>query len=208
VNAAHIELHYLPCIAYFSALSTFKEVVVEKFEHYRKQSFRNRCYIKGPHRVETLIVPVTGKGSTAAIREVRVDYGQKWLNNHWRTIQTAYGKAPFFEYYAPELEGVLFTRRGFLYDLNLDIMTLCLKWLKMEATVRESTTYETEISGGAVDLRGVINPKKEDGCNRFYKRIGYHQVFGSKFVPNLSLIDLIFNQGPGAGEIVKASARK
>jgi hypothetical protein len=208
VSTARIELHYLPCIAYFSALSRFEEVVVEKFEHYQKQSFRNRCYLRGPHRVEALIVPVTGKGSGAAITDIKIDYSQKWLNNHWRTIRTAYGKAPFFEYYAPDLEGALFAKHAFLYDLNLDIMTLCLKWLKMELAVSESTAYDKEITGGAVDLRRVINPKKEDGCNRFYKRIEYHQVFGSKFVPNLSLIDLVFSQGPAAAEIVKASALK
>ena len=208
MNSARIEVHYMPCIAYFSALSRFEQIVVEKFEHYQKQSFRNRCYIKGPHKIETLIVPVTGKGRAATIAEVRIDYGQKWLNNHWRTIRTAYGKAPFFEYYAAELEGILLKKHAFLYDLNLDIMTLCLQWLKMEAAVAESAAYEKELTEGAVDLRGLINPKKEDGCNRFFKSTEYQQVFGSKFVSNLSVIDLIFNQGPGARDIVKASALK
>ena len=114
MKTAQIEVHYLPCIAYFSAVNGFEKVVVEKFEHYQKQSFRNRCYIKGPHQVETLIVPVTGKvmanpssltsGSTIS---------QKWLNNHWRTIQSGYGNAPFFEYYAPELQDILFRKNDF-----------------------------------------------------------------------------------------------
>jgi hypothetical protein len=68
--------------------------------------------------------------------------------------------------------------------------------------------YEKEAPAGVNDLRGAINPKKEDGCNRFYKSIEYQQVFGSKFVPNLSLIDLIFNKGPGALSVVKGSAVK
>ena len=208
MKAAQIEVHYLPCIAYFSALNGFEKVIVEKFEHYQKQSFRNRCYIKGPHQVKTLIVPITGKGRTPVITDVRIDYQQKWLNNHWRTIQSAYGKAPFFEYYAPELKAVLFKKYRFLYDLDMDIMTLCLKWLKIGAALTESIAFEKETNGGAVDLRGIINPKKEDGCNRFYKSIEYHQVFGSKFVPNLSAIDLIFNEGPGAQEVLKASAVK
>jgi hypothetical protein len=140
--------------------------------------------------------------------DVKIDYKQKWLNNHWRTIQTAYGNAPFFEYYAPELQHILFKKPVFLYDLNLELMTLCLKWLKMKAALEESPVYEKTLPSGVRDLRGLINPKKEDGCNRFYKSIEYQQVFGSKFVPNLSLIDLIFNQGPGAWDIVKASARE
>lgn len=207
-KSATIELHYLPCIAYFSALSTSDRIVVEKFEHYRKQSYRNRCYIKGPHRVEALITPVTRGRSPAYITEVKLDYGQKWLNNHWRTIQTAYGKAPYFEYYAPDLHDILFKKRVFLYDLNLELMSLCLKWLRMKAALTESAGYEKTLPEHSSDLRGLINPKKEDGCNRFYKSIEYYQVFGSKFVPNLSLIDLIFNQGPGAWDIVKASAPK
>lgn len=87
-------------------------------------------------------------------------------------------------------------------------MTLWLKWLKNDAVLKESASYEKIPAAGVIDLRGVINPKKEDGCNRFYKSIEYQQVFGSKFVPNLSLIDLIFNQGPGAWDIVKASAQE
>ena len=128
VKTALTELHYLPCIAYFSALSDCDKVVVEKYEHYQKQTFRNRCYIKGPHQVETLIVPVNA-ASGCLIKDVRIAYDQKWLNNHWRTVQTAYGKAPFFEYYAPELREVLFKKYTFLFDLNLEVMTLCLQWM-------------------------------------------------------------------------------
>ncbi len=208
VNAALIELHYLPSIAYFSAIDNYQHIVVEKFEHYKKQSFRNRCYIKGPHQVETLIIPVTSKHGKPFIGEVKIDYDQKWLNNHWRTIQSAYGKAPFFEYYASDLHEILFKKQTFLFDLNLQIMTLCLKWLKKEATISETSGYEKTPSPGINDLRGVINPKKEDGCNRFYKSVEYRQVFGSKFVPNLSLMDLIFCQGPGAWDIIQASAPK
>jgi hypothetical protein len=208
VNTALIDLHYLPCLAYFSAIHLYREIVVEKYEHYEKQSFRNRCYIKGPHRVETLIIPVTSKHGKPLITEVEIDYHQKWLNNHWRTIQSAYGKAPFFEYYAPDLHDIFFKKPRFLYDLNLQFMTLCLKWLKKEAKIRETSIYEKTAPAGLNDLRGLIKPEKEVGCNRFYKTIEYQQVFGSKFVPNLSLIDLIFSEGPGAWAIVQASALK
>lgn len=206
MKTALIELHYLPSIAYFTALSTYERVIVEKYEHYRKQSFRNRCYVLGPHRVETLTVPVTGKGGKATVSEVRIDYGQKWVNNHWRTLQSGYGKAPFFEYYAPELREVLFKNPVFLYDLNLKLMTLCLKWLRLDVAVAESGRYEKEPPAGITDLRGALTPKREEGLARLYRAVEYRQVFGSKFVPNLSVIDLVFNQGPGALSIVKASS--
>lgn len=208
MNTVLTEVHYLPCIAFFSALASCDEIVVEKYEHYEKQSYRNRCYILGPHRIETLIVPVTGKHGKALITDVRIDYSQKWLNNHWRTIRTGYGNAPFFEYYAPDLHDILFKKHVFLYDLDLELMAMGLRWLKKEATIKESEVYEATSGAGVTDLRGIINPKKEDGCNRIFKSTEYQQVFGSKFVPNLSIVDLIFNQGPGAWDIIKASALK
>ena len=85
-------------------------------------------------------------------------------------------------------------------------MTLCLKWLKREAVLAQTAFYQAEGATGVADLRGTIDLKNVDGCNRFYKRTEYPQVFGSKFVPNLSIIDLIFNQGPGAWSLLKASA--
>jgi hypothetical protein len=208
LRTAIIELHYLPCIAYFSALASFERIVVEKYEHYEKQTYRNRCYIKGPHQVEALTIPVTGKHQKPLVRDVRVDYSQKWLNNHLRTIQTGYGKAPYFEYFIQDLHDILLRKPVFLYDLNLALMTMCLKWLKRDVVLEETQEYVKEPSAGVTDLRGVINPKKEEACNRFYKSTEYQQVFGSMFVPNLSLMDLIFNQGPGAWAVVKASAVK
>ena len=203
-----IETQYLPSIAYFCSIAACHEIIVEKHEHYEKQTYRNRCYINSAGGKATLIVPVTFKHNKSKISEVKIDHSQKWLNNHWRTIQSGYGKAPFYEYYKEDLFKILFTRFELLYDLNHALLTMCLKWLGWSIPIRETLIYEPIVASGVRDRRSAINPKKTDILERFYQPAVYHQVFGNKFVENLSLIDLVFCQGPGAVGIVQASTPK
>lgn len=205
---ALIETHYLPSIAYFSALQNVNEVLLEKHERYVKQSYRNRTYIVSTQGKEKLIVPLTSKHGKVLITDVRIDYGQKWLNQHWRAIQSAYGKAPFFEYYKEDLERVLFKKTMFLYDLNFELLSMCLKWLKRDVTLKESVAYEVTPSPPILDLRGSISLKNEENLVNFYRPYRYYQVFGNTFVGNASILDLIFSEGPGAARIVEASAVK
>jgi hypothetical protein len=208
LNSILIELQYLPPIAYFSMLSKCSAVVVEKFEHYEKQTYRNRCYILGSRGQESLIVPLTAKHGKTVISDVKIDHTQKWMNNHWRALQSAYGKAPFFEYYGDDIHTVLYRKHVFLYDLNMELLTLCLKYLKWSLPIRETSQYEKEAPVGVLDLRSAITPKKTDQLNQFYQPAVYHQVFGNKFVENLSLIDLVLCEGPGARSIIHASSPK
>ena len=205
---ALIETHYLPSIAYFSALQNVNEVLLEKHERYVKQSYRNRTYIVSTQGKEKLIVPLTSKHGKVLITDVRIDYGQKWLNQHWRAIQSAYGRAPFFEYYKEDLETVLFKKTMFLYDLNFELLSMCLKWLKRDVTLKESVAYEVTPSPPILDLRGSISFKNEENLVNLYRPYRYYQVFGNTFVGNASILDLIFSEGPGAARIVEASAVK
>ena len=203
---ALIETQYLPSVAYFSAIQNFQEIILEKHEYYVKQTYRNRCHIISARGKEKLIIPLTSKHGKALITEIRIDYSQKWLNNHWRTIQSAYGKAPFFDHYSEELERILFKRIVFLYDLNYDLLSMCLRWLKKNVTIKESSAFERDPEGTVLDLRSAINPRNEENLQYFYQAVNYHQVFGSRFVANASIIDLIFCEGPGAAKIVRESA--
>lgn len=198
-----IELHYLPCITYFSALSQSEGIILERHENYIKQTYRNRCYINTAQGVDALVLPVVQNPGKTLITDVRIDHSQKWLNNHWRTIASAYGKAPFFEYYSDDLHDVLFKKPAYLYELNHSILTLCLKWLKFTVTIRESQRFEKEVIPPIADLRSTIHPKKEDNLNPYHKSTPYVQVFGNKFAGNLSLIDLIFCMGPDASKYVQ-----
>lgn len=203
-----IECQYLPSVAYFAALYGSSEVVLEKYENYIKQTYRNRCHIQTAQGPETLIVPLTSKHGKVLIRDIRVDYGQKWLNNHWRTIQSAYGKAPFFEYYNQDLEKVLFNKYEFLFDLNYYLLSMCLKWLRWNLPVRETLTYEKTVPADCLDFRSVVNPKKSELLNSFFHPVPYTQVFGNTFAANMSVIDLIFCEGPEASRIIQASVKK
>lgn len=203
-----LESQYLPSIAYFSAISAASEVHIEAHENFQKQTYRNRCYINSSQGPIPLIVPLLNAGGKTLITEVKIDYTQRWLNNHWRSIQSGYGKAPFFEFYSDELHAVLFRRFDSLFELNSAVLTLCLRWLKIKVAVRGTLTYEKTPSQPIYDLRSTISPKNSERLHEFYEAAIYPQVFGNKFVSNLSLIDLIFCEGPGARDIVHASNPK
>jgi WbqC-like protein family len=206
VNAL-IELHYLAPIAYFSALHSAEKIIVEKHEHFIKQSYRNRCHILAVQGVERLVVPLTSKSGKVLITEVRLDYTQKWLNNHWRTIEAAYRNAPFFEFYDDDLHKILFKNHTFLYDLNFELLTICLKWLKLDVTLQESMAYEKMPADGILDMRNVIHAKKPEQYANYFQPVVYPQVFGNKFAAGLSLIDLVFCEGPNSSKVVASSAK-
>jgi hypothetical protein len=207
-----IEPHYLPCIAFFAVALQGDTLRIEKHEHFVKQSFRNRCYINTEHGLDSLNIPLRHEHGKVAIADIRIDHTQKWVNNHWRSITSAYGKSPFFEYYSDDLRRVLFRKHDFLYGLNYELLTLCLRWLRSEVRLEESLEYqappELEEETVVKDYRGVLSPRKPENLRAIYKAVPYQQVFGNAFVENTSLIDAIFCCGPGAGRIVTASSRR
>jgi hypothetical protein len=199
-----IESHYLPGIAYFKSLANAELILIEKKEYFVKQSYRSRCYINTEHGRDVLLLPVTNKTGKTLIESVRIDYNQKWLNNHWRTIQSAYAKAPFFEFYADDLHTILFKKNEFLFDLNVELLTMCLKWLRISAKLEETSQYEMYYGENIIDCRNVFTPKNQPLEESFYPKAIYTQVFGNNFVKPLSLLDLIFCQGPQAKAYLQA----
>lgn len=198
-----LEFHYLPCIAYFAYFSKYQHVILEAQENYVKQSYRNRCYILSANKVLPLSVPVhrgTGKKST---KDIQIDYSQKWVSNHWRAIKSAYGKSPFFEFYADQLHDILCKKFVFLIDLNWELLTFCLNQLSMtENKFAFSVHYEKHPCDGIYDARDQLMPNHHDDNREFFNPYEYEQVFGKNFVPNLSVIDLLFCIGPNARSYV------
>lgn len=200
-----IELHHLPSLTYFTALLPFDTVWLEAAEHYGKQSYRNRCYVLTANGIDRLTVPVLNGTHKQSIREVRIDDRQAWPDRHWRCLVTAYSKAPFFEYYADELEAVFRQKWIFLFDLNLELLTLCLKWLGWQKKLLLTETFDKQVSTELLDAHSRIQARDDIQNGRFYRPVAYPQNFGSVFVPDLSILDLIFCQGTGATDVLRQS---
>lgn len=203
MSSVLIEAHFLPSLEYWCAVSPHNEIVIEKYEHFEKQSLRNRCFIVTTHGPARIGIPLTGKHGKTYIKDVRIDYTIRWVNNMWRTLTSAYMKSPYFEHYADDLHEILFSKEKFLLDLNLRLLSLCLKWIGWNKIVSTSTGYVDFPEDGCKDLRNVISAKSGCESRPFYHPFPYQQVFGNNFAANMSVIDLVFCAGPQSGAILK-----
>ncbi|NOS91231.1 MAG: hypothetical protein HOP30_04875 [Cyclobacteriaceae bacterium] len=203
-----IESHYLPSIEYLCAILPFETVEIEVHEHFEKQSFRNRCFINTSQGKQMLILPVTNKHGKTPVHEIRIDYQQKWQNNHWRTIESAYRNAPFFEFYADDLKKIIYEKHEHLISFNLKLLSFCLRKVGLSIQVKETISYQKDLNPSILDLRGVISAKEDYTHRSFYQTVAYQQVFGSNFVANLSFLDLLFCEGPNAIRIIQSAERK
>jgi hypothetical protein len=203
-----IDVHFLPSLEYFCALQNLEKIALEKHEHFSKQSYRNRCYILASQGRERLTVPLVATHRKVMITEVEVDYTARWQANFLRTLESAYAKAPYYEHYISDLKKEILSNHKYLYDLNVHLMSMCLQWLKWDKLISESVSYDKNPDAGTIDLRSRILAKKEYLDRDFYYPKPYQQVFGSNFVPNLSIVDLVFCEGPYASSLLKASGKK
>lgn len=191
------ETLYNPPITYFRHLLRCDSILVEAHENYNKQSYRNRCHVLTAQGVQTLSIPMLRGGSQhkTRITNIEIDYSQPWYNVHWRTLQAAYGRAPYFEFYSDYIREVYARQPKYLFNLNEDLLRLYLKLLKLEKPLHFTTQYQATAGAGILDLRNKIHPKI---CADNLHVKPYTQVFGKQFAPELSIIDLLFTQGPAS----------
>jgi hypothetical protein len=197
---------YFPPVSYFALLVQFGKILIEASEHYRKQSYRNRCLIRGANKIEKLIVPVKHPANHPEIRDIRIDYSTNWFKLHRKALLSAYGKSPFYEFFADDFFHILDKKHRFLFDLNMEILPKCLDLLGIEQELTYANHYIKTCKPGIFDARDLIDPKKPDKNRLFFKPVPYYQVFGKNFAENLSIIDLLFCEGPNALQIIKQSA--
>ncbi len=201
-----IDLHYLPSLEFFAAIADADELLIFPKDLYQRQSYLNRTRILLANKVETLSVPIIGRRPKLPMDQIRIDYGQKWQAIHLRGLQSAYGKAPFFEFFFPYIQDIINSEAESLWGLNQKLLTICLKLLRIP--VKISVSPQREIFEDMIDIRGRIVPGVPFSERNYYESAPYSQLFGKNFEPNLSILDLLFCAGPEAGKILRESIKK
>ncbi|PID92068.1 MAG: hypothetical protein CSA96_05125 [Bacteroidetes bacterium] len=200
---------YLGPLNYYARLLGEDHILIEHFDHYSKQSYRNRCRILGPNGAIDLSIPVLRKhGSKTLMKDVGIDYNQPWNRIHWKSLEAAYASSPYFEYIVDELAPLYEKHFRFLVDLNCVLLELSLNAMNLRISYSGTEAF-TPIKGSN-DPREFIHPKKNLAqADPAFLPQNYHQVFSDRhgFQQNLSIIDLICNTGPEASSILKQSIR-
>ncbi|MGN6640284.1 MAG: WbqC family protein, partial [Mucilaginibacter sp.] len=165
-----------------------------RHENFPKQTYRNRANIYSPDGILTLTVPVIkGSKQHTPVKDVKISYDFNWPRLHWMSLQGCYRRSAYFEYYEDELAIFYEHREAWLFDLNEKLLLTLLSLLKIKAAIKHTKTYEADVTG-MKDFRESIHPKKPFN----FQAKPYYQVFDERhgFIPNLSIVDLLFNQGP------------
>lgn len=193
---------YLPPVEYFALLLS-ENAAIEREERYQKQSYRNRTVIMNGNGALNLIIPTVHDGRMGIVKDVRIEYVTPWQRAHWRSIESAYNNTPYYLYYKDALKPFYEREFEFLFDFNLQLTQTLMKLLRLDCEIRTTTEFSPYINN---DPRLLIHPKqarRED--YPFRLKTHYYQVFEDKFgfVPNLSVIDLLFNEGPQAATYLR-----
>lgn len=217
---------YFPPIEYFAAIANSHTILLEGEEMYQKQSYRTRCHIPSGNGLLVLTIPVLRDNGVHKnpVKEIKIDYSKPWLIQHKRAMEAAYMSSPFFEYYADDIFPLLDKKEPYLFDLNLRLIEKVMELIGLKNNIQITTQYlnsnavcayemapepdglfSTEhhlLCASPIDLRERIHPKyKGDNLLQLLQiEKPYYQVFTNKqgFIPNLSILDLLCNEGPNS----------
>jgi len=199
-SSAIFPVAYLPPINHFIAMLAHEEFKWDTHEFYHKQFYYNRCNIYGPNGTQTLTIPVHKRFEKTPLKDITIVDETPWQKIHWRSYEAAYRRSPYFEYYEGELYSLYWEYKAeYLLDWNIKLLEIVFKLmetnLKLSFTDEYFKSYEN-----LADYRNLASPQEAV----ITKEIKYQQVFEERngFIPNLSIIDLLFSEGPHAKELL------
>ncbi len=196
-------------VHYYARMISHPKVYIEQFEHFHKQTYRNRYVMLGGNGPIPLVVPVVkGRGPKIRIKDLKISYDTEWQRNHWRTIFSAYNSSPFFEYYRDDILPFFEQKEKYLLDFNLIIHETICELLEMENNIVLTKDFE-KVQHGTLNFREMISPKNKTTSDKNFHPEKYTQVFSERFdfIPNLSILDLLFNEGPNSFSTLEKSIR-
>lgn len=201
-NALILPSCYMPPVSWFAAFVQHTgPVKIEKFEHFPKQTYRNRAHISSPNGLLGLSIPVVkGAKSHTKLKDVKISYEANWQKIHWKSLESGYRSSSFFEFYEDDIRPFYEKRTEFLFDYNELLMEFLFKSLKLEKNYDFTSSYEV-YEEPVKDYRDIIHPKKTP----LFSTDEYYQVFSTAngFISDLSIVDLLFNHGNRAMEIIR-----
>ena len=200
---SNILLHpaYFAPISHYVYLVKANAIVFENEDNYQKQTYRNRTYIYGANGTLLLNIPILhlGKGNHQKYKDLQIENSFQWQKHHWKSLESAYRSSPFFEFYEDDLRPLFFTKQKFLLDFNYSCFEIVCDCLQLDLNYTKTEEYFRNPE--QIDLRHTINAKKPD--SHTFDR--YAQVFEDKegFINNLSILDLLFNEGTNASNYLE-----
>ena len=196
MSTALLQTTYFGPIQWYQKLNRYDQTLIEQYDSYQKQTYRNRCVIATANSPQALTVPVEGTNEKCLVKNLRISDHNNWRRIHWNALLSAYSESPFFDYYADDIHPFFEKKYDFLIDFNEAIRQKVCELLDIHPNVSYTSDFRHQTSD-IVDFREVINAKHPQADPDFQPQ-RYWQVFEGKhgFQANLSILDLLFNMGP------------
>ena len=209
MKTAILSSTYFGPVQWYQKLNRYDNCIIEQYDNFIKQTYRNRCLIPAANGIQALTIPVErpaeGRIDKTLMKDIRISEHGNWRHLHWNALMSAYGESPFFEYYADDIRPFFEKRWDYLFDFNLEITMRMCELLDIRPQIKLSESYwnatreepvTVDKENMSFDFRDVIRPKHAVTDTEFHPE-KYYQVYQQKygFRPNMSILDLLFNEG-------------